>query len=128
MGYVAWINRTGHTIVFTSMFLALLLNVDVTGEHASSQKPSQSVLVAAHSCLMLLVVIQAVVMVMALREEVKEYPEPRMRRGYSQGVGKSGVFLEDEAPPSYEDEVKNEERSHPNQVMGQSQTAASEDI
>ena len=92
MGYVAWINRTGHTIVFTSMFLALLLNVDVTGEHASSQKPSQSVLVAAHSCLVLIVVIQAVVMIMALRKEVKEYSEPQMHRGYSRSIGIGGGF------------------------------------
>ncbi|CAN0520317.1 unnamed protein product, partial [Scytosiphon promiscuus] len=47
----AWLSRTGHAIVFTSMYVALLLKVDVSHERASSQSVFEVVLVSAHVCM-----------------------------------------------------------------------------
>lgn len=62
-----WVNRMGHVVVFVSMFVALLLKVDVADEDASSQKVFESVLVAAHVCMVLVVVIEAIVLTCSLR-------------------------------------------------------------
>lgn len=56
----SWISRAGHAIVCTSMFMALLLKVDVTNERAHSQHVFESILVAAHVCMVLAVIGEAV--------------------------------------------------------------------
>ena len=77
----AWTSRLGHAIVFVSMYLALLLKVDVSGEHAYSQKAFEVILVAAHGCMVLLAVVETGVMALSLRGEgPREKFMPRRRR------------------------------------------------
>ena len=56
-----WISRMGHVVVFVSMYVALLLKVDVSDEQVGSQKIFEAVLVAAHACMILAVVVEAIV-------------------------------------------------------------------
>lgn len=75
-----WINRSGHAIVFTSMSLAMLLKVDMSGERARSQRMFETVLVTAHACMILVVVVEAAAMVFTLRKEMGKDAKPRIRR------------------------------------------------
>ncbi|CAN0487696.1 unnamed protein product, partial [Scytosiphon promiscuus] len=43
-----WISRLGQVVVFISMYIALLLKVDVSGERYSSQQAFEGILVAVH--------------------------------------------------------------------------------
>ncbi|CAM9418346.1 unnamed protein product, partial [Ascophyllum nodosum] len=52
-GWDSWISRTGHVIVFLSMFIALLLKVDVSSERASSQNLLGLVLIVMHASMVL---------------------------------------------------------------------------
>ncbi|CAM9398277.1 unnamed protein product, partial [Ascophyllum nodosum] len=63
----AWINRMGHIVIFASMYVALLLKVDVSGENATSQKTFEVILIVAHGCMILVVVVEAVLMALSLR-------------------------------------------------------------
>lgn len=82
----AWLSRTGHLIVFTSMYLALLLKVDVSSERANSQRVFETILVLAHACMALTVVIEAIVTACSLRQwQAQEDPGPR-RSHHSHGV------------------------------------------
>ena len=77
----AWISRLGHAIIFVSMYLALLLKVDVSGENDYSQKAFEVTLVAAHGCMVLLVILETVIMAFLLRAmRHREDPRPRRRR------------------------------------------------
>ena len=101
-----WISRSGHAIVYTSMFLALLLKVDVSGERAGSQRVFEWVLIGAHSCLILVVVVEAIAMIVAWRQEVKEESAPRIRPSLSvlsPGAGKGVTILDNDSPPPYKD-------------------------
>ena len=80
-----WISRLGHAIVFVSMYLALLLKVDVSGEDSYSQKAFEVVLIAAHGCMVLLVVIEAEVMALLLRAGAQR-EDIRPRRRHSLNV------------------------------------------
>ena len=98
-----WCSRMGHAIVFTTIFLALLLKVDVSGERASSQEVFESVLIAAHACLVLIVMIEAIAALMAWRQEVIEDIAPRIRPSRSTPisvVGNGGMCLEEDKMPS----------------------------
>ena len=76
----AWISRTGHIVIFASMYVALLLKVDVSGENATSQKTFEVVLIVAHGCMILVVVVEAVLMALSLRAgKHTEDPTPRVR-------------------------------------------------
>ena len=76
----AWINRIGHVVVFVSMFLALLLKIDVSDENTKSQKTFEIILVAAHGCMILAVIMETVLMVVSLRvKKQREDPNPRLR-------------------------------------------------
>ena len=80
----AWINRMGHAVVFVSMYVALLLKVDVSGERAGSQEVFEAFLVTVHACMVLAVVVETAVLAWALRVERLEHPpEPRFREGKS---------------------------------------------
>lgn len=57
-----WLSLLGHVIVFLSMFLALALKVDVYDERRASQRTFEVVLVAAHACMVLAMVIEGFVM------------------------------------------------------------------
>ena len=76
----AWISRTGHIVIFASMYVALLLKVDVLGENATSQKMFEVILIVAHGCMILGVVVEAVFMALSLRAgNHTEDPTPRLR-------------------------------------------------
>ena len=80
----AWTSRTGHATVFASMYLALLLKVDISGENHSSQEMFGVVLVGVHGCMILGVMVQAIVLVMSLRSTKHPVgPRPRPRRSLS---------------------------------------------
>ena len=76
----AWINRIGHVVVFASMYLALLLKIDVSSENTQSQKTFEVILVAVHGCMILAVIMEAILMAVYLRtEKQREDPNPRRR-------------------------------------------------
>ncbi|CAM9152222.1 unnamed protein product [Ectocarpus fasciculatus] len=81
----AWISRIGHIIVFLSMYVALLLKVDVSDERASSQEVFEAVLVAVHVSMVLVVLAEAAIQAWSLREERRALsaPSPRFRSGRS---------------------------------------------
>ena len=74
----AWVNRVGHVVVFASMYLALLLKIDVSNENTKSQKTFEVILVAVHGCMILAVFVEAVLMAaVSLRaEKQREDPNP----------------------------------------------------
>ena len=74
-----WISRMGHAVVYVSMYVALLLKVDVSNERSSSQKVFEAVLVAAHLGMILVVIVETGVMVCSLRETMRERILPRSR-------------------------------------------------
>lgn len=73
-----WLSRLGHVNIFTSMYMALLLKVDVSDERAESQAVFAAILVAAHVFMVFVVVVEAIVMACSLRE-VAEEEQPRPR-------------------------------------------------
>lgn len=75
----AWISRIGHTVVFLSMYLALLLKVDVSKERDHSQKVFEAILVSIHICLVVAVVFEAIALTWSLKPEQREDPIPRRR-------------------------------------------------
>ena len=84
---------SGHVVVVVSMYVALLLKVDVSNERSGSQKVFEAVLVAVHAVMVLVVLVETVVMGMALRAEHREDPWPRLRKSakeFIKGVGDEG--------------------------------------
>lgn len=82
-----WVSRLGHVVVFVSMFVALLLKVDVSDESDDSQRIFEAVLVAAHACMVLAILVETGVLVCVARRELgwtgqREDPGPRF------GIGK----------------------------------------
>ena len=77
----AWINRIGHVVVFASMYLALLLKIDVSSENTKSQNTFEAILVAVHGCMILATIMEAVLMAaVSLRaERQREDPNPKPR-------------------------------------------------
>lgn len=73
-----WISRMGHGIVFMSMYVALLLKVDVSNERRSSQKVFEIILVSAHTCMVLVVVVEAVATACAVFQQAREDAHPRI--------------------------------------------------
>ncbi|CAN0366270.1 unnamed protein product [Ascophyllum nodosum] len=68
----AWITRMGHIVI--------LLKVDVSGENTTSQKTFENVLIAAHGCLILVVLVEAVLTALSLRAgKHREDPTPRLQ-------------------------------------------------
>ena len=75
-----WVSRMGHVVVFVSVYLALLLKVDVSDERFESQTVFEAVLVFAHACMILAVLGEALILACSLRAERQEDPSPRFRR------------------------------------------------
>lgn len=69
-----WLYRMGHYVVFASMFLALLLRVDVSNEREQSQEVFSGVIIIAHAAMLLVVVAQGLVIFMGW-EELVEVPD-----------------------------------------------------
>lgn len=86
-GVDAWLYRAGTCIVFLSMFLALLLKVDISEEDSHSQTVFASLLIAGHVCLMLAVVGQSLLWVVENRRvRVIEQEPPRAKSAPSKLV------------------------------------------
>lgn len=101
----AWIGRMGHVIVFSSMYLILLLKVDVSGENASSQRMFEVVLVVCHGCMILVVMVQTVIMMTLLKsEKTEEQPHPRFRQ-MTYFTPKNEVLLEEENDGCKDDDL-----------------------
>ena len=64
----AYVSRAGHALVVTSMYLALLLKVDVSHEQSSSEEIFEIILVAAHACVVVVIVVEVVTVACALTE------------------------------------------------------------
>ena len=67
-----WTNRMGHAVVTMSMYVALLLKVDVSDERADSQRIFEAVLVAAHASMLLVILVEAAVQAVSLWAEKRE--------------------------------------------------------
>ena len=57
-----WLNRAGHVEVFFTVYVALLLKVDVSSESRDSQRAFEVVLVLFDACMIVAVIIEALVM------------------------------------------------------------------
>jgi len=64
-----WLSRTGHAVVFASMYVALLLKVDVSDEGARNQRIFEAILVGAHFCMISVVVVETAVLTCSLNAE-----------------------------------------------------------
>lgn len=73
-----------HVVVFASMYVALMVKVDVADERAGSQKVSEAVLVAAHGFMIAAIAAESIVLACSSREE--EPPEETSPR-FSSGGG-----------------------------------------
>lgn len=72
-----WVSRTGHAIVFFSMYVALLAKVDVSRERHESQEVFAGILVGAHACMIAAIFFEAIVLICWAR--VREDPRPKPR-------------------------------------------------
>ena len=79
--WARWISRTGHIVVLVSMYLALLLKVNVSNERASEQEMFEAVLVAVHVVMVVVILVETVVMGLAFKAQHREDPLPRLRSG-----------------------------------------------
>ena len=61
-----WLSRTGHVVVFVTVFVALLLKVDVSTESHNSQETFETILVFVNGCMIAAVVIEAFVITSSL--------------------------------------------------------------
>ena len=88
----------GHAVVFASIYLALLLKVDVSGENHSSQEIFGVILVGVHGCMILAVVVQVMVLALSLRPTKHlEDPRPRPRRSSSLDLRIQPPIVEEDA-------------------------------
>ena len=75
-----WVSRMGHVAVFLSLYVALLLKVDVSDERASSQNVFDAVLIASHACMIVVIVVETVVLAVSLKAEQRDKSStPRVR-------------------------------------------------
>lgn len=82
----AWVSRLGHTMVFCSVYYALLLRVEVSKETHASQKKFEVVLVITHVMMIVLVVGEAVLTGGVVLKEPVEGSNRRSNRHLSQRV------------------------------------------
>ena len=61
-----WLSRTGHVVVFVSVYVALLLKVGVSSERHDSQKAFEVILILFNACTIAAVIIEAFVMACSL--------------------------------------------------------------
>ena len=96
-----WISRLGQVVVFISMYVALLLKVDVSGERYSSQQAFEGILVAVHVFMVLLVVIESVATLCYLKhDKVKDIEGPVPR-----GASASTLSNSNERSERFEEEL-----------------------
>ena len=70
----AWTSRMSHAVIFMSVYVALLLKVDVSDEQGSSQKVFEAVLVFAHVCMVLTIVLETIAIAYSFRVEQIDSP------------------------------------------------------
>ena len=80
---------TGHIIVFTSMYVALLGKVDVSGERSGSQDVFSAILVASHVCMVIVIIVETVFICLSVRDDKGKdaditVPSPS---GYGMSIG-----------------------------------------
>ena len=90
-GWDTWISRMGHAVIAVSMYVALLLKVDVSNERDDSQKLFEAFLVTAHGCMILSVILETVIVACAVRAEQRGKPTPRFRGSKYMFRGRTGV-------------------------------------
>lgn len=71
----ASISLTGHVIVFTSMYTALLSRVDVSDEHATSQEVFAGILVGANACMVAVVLVETVMIFCSMGRNLGLVPQ-----------------------------------------------------
>lgn len=97
-----WLYRTGAWIIFFSMYLALLLKVDASDEDSQSQAAFAKVLIAAHVCMVLVVLVQAVLSVRRGLVTMRDQPAAnRSVRGSSFAQGHDGKTGASESEPQW---------------------------
>ena len=119
----AWVSRMGHAVIFTSMYVALLLKVDVSDERADSQRVFEAFLVTVHTCMILVVVVETVVLTWALKVQQLEEPSPRFRAGKAFSGRRRDVAPIDGDFVS--EDFYGEERAHWAEGNGESETSHS---
>lgn len=67
-----WISRIGHAVIFASMYLALLLKVDVSSDNNNSQRLFETILVASHGSMVLAVVMEIIATVFSVKTEEEQ--------------------------------------------------------
>ena len=77
----AWVCRMGHAVVVVSMYYALLLKVNVSGETPASQKLFDTVLILTHVGMILTVVLETILTGYAMSRVQVEEARPRFRQG-----------------------------------------------
>ena len=66
-----WLSRTGHAVVYGSMYFALLMKTEISNEIQASQMVFEWVLIATHVLMVATVVINAVILAYSSREEIR---------------------------------------------------------
>lgn len=73
-----WISRLGQVVIFMSMYMALLLKVDVSGERYGSQEIFEETLIAVHVLMVLAVIVESIVTLCYLKHaKVEDLDEPQ---------------------------------------------------
>ena len=72
-----WVSRVGHVIVFLSMYVALLLKVDISKSSKRDQNIFAGILVAAHGVMVLLVIFETVALLYSMRNQERSLPVSR---------------------------------------------------
>lgn len=72
-----WVNRMGHVIVYTGMYVALLLKVDVSNERSESQEFFEILLVVVNGLIILSIAIETIFMALSMRKDTQESDNPQ---------------------------------------------------
>ena len=68
-------------MVFVSMYVVLLLKVDVSDERVGSQRLFEAILFSAHACMIAVIVVETVVLTFSVQAEQRHEPAmPWFRR------------------------------------------------
>ncbi|CAM9117457.1 unnamed protein product [Sphacelaria rigidula] len=108
----SWVNRTGQAVVFLSMYVALLLKVDVSTEDRESQRLFEVILVSVNAFMVAFVFVEAFVIACALRYEELEGPRETSSRGVT-----SFFREEDGAWPGNVDDIETRANAVPRKFM-----------
>lgn len=94
----AWISRSGHVIIFMSLYVALLLEGEAPETDSRKYLVFEVILVFAHGCLVLAVVVESVILTCSLRSVPLEKPLPRFRSAKSFASGQPWNRTDSENP------------------------------